>query len=354
MPSLFDPLTIRSVTFDNRIWVSPMCQYSARDGVAGDWHQAHIGALATGGAGLIMMEATGVVPEGRISINCLGLWNDQQEAALKPLVDFAHSMGRKIGIQLAHAGRKGSTYAPWGPTLIAPPEAGGWQTVSSSPIAFGQMPIPRELSIDEIRALVKSFAEAAERAVRAGFDLVEIHAAHGYLINQFTSPLVNKRTDEYGGNFEGRTRFFYEIVESIRAHIPSNMPLFARISAIDWVDEGWSIKDSIRLAKDLQRLGVDLIDTSSGGAVAEAKITVGPGYQVPFAEAIKKESSIATASVGFITEPEQADEIVKSGKADAVMIGRLMLRNPRWPFEAARALKVDVEWPPQLVRGKLK
>lgn len=353
MSSLFDPLTIRGVTFPNRIWVSPMCQYSAIDGVATSWHDVHIGSFATGGTGLIMMEASGVVPEGRISTACLGIWNEAQTERLKPIVDFAHSMGTKIGIQLAHAGRKASCLPPWSDHPMASKAEGGWDCVAPSAISFGgKYPVPKELTVAEIKTLVKSFADAAKRAVMAGFDLVEIHAAHGYLIHQFLSPISNKRDDEYGGSFENRIRFFIEITEAVRKAIPDAMPLFARISASDWLEDGWTIDESVELCKLLKSIGVDLIDVSSGGTSSGAPVPVGPGYQVPFAERIRRESNIFTCAVGLITEAHQANEVVESGRADAVMMAREFLRNPRWPLQAAKELNAEVSWPNQLLRGK--
>ena len=353
MASLFDPIKIREVTFANRIWVSPMCQYSAENGVATYWHDIHIGSFATGGAGMIMMEASGVVPEGRISTKCLGLWNEEQSKRLKPIVDFAHSMGTKIGIQLAHAGRKASCLPPWSDHPMASQEEGGWECVAPSPISFGgKYPVPRELTKNEIEELVRSFASAAKRAVAAGFDLVEIHAAHGYLIHQFLSPISNQRDDEYGGSFENRIRFILDIARAVRNAIPESMPLFTRISASDWLEGGWTIEDSVQLSKLLKEAGVDLIDVSSGGTSSGAPVPVGPGYQVPFATKIKEEAAIPTCAVGLITQAHQADEIVRSGNADAVMMAREFLRNPRWPLQAAQELKAEVSWPVQLIRGK--
>lgn len=353
MSSLFDPLAIRGVIFPNRIWVSPMCQYSAIDGVATSWHDVHIGSFATGGTGLIMMEASGVVPEGRISTACLGIWNEAQTERLKPIVSFAHSMGTKIGIQLAHAGRKASCLPPWSDHPMASKAEGGWDCVAPSAISFGgKYPVPKELTVAEIKTLVKSFADSAKRAVMAGFDLVEIHAAHGYLIHQFLSPISNKRNDEYGGSFENRIRFFIEITEAVRKAIPDAMPLFARISASDWLEDGWTIDESVELCKLLKSAGVDLIDVSSGGTSSGAPVPVGPGYQVPFAERIRRESNIFTCAVGLITEAHQANEVVESGRADAVMMAREFLRNPRWPLQAARELNAEVSWPNQLLRGK--
>ncbi|MFM1789393.1 MAG: hypothetical protein RLZZ12_742 [Actinomycetota bacterium] len=353
MPNLFDPVTVRGVTFSNRIWVSPMCQYSANDGVATEWHDIHIGSFATGGAGMIMMEATGVVPEGRISTTCLGLWNDAQRERLKPIVDFAHSMGTKIGIQLAHAGRKASCLSPWSDHPMASLDEGGWECVAPSAISFGgKYPVPRELTKNEIIELISAFAKSAERAVGAGFDLIEIHAAHGYLIHQFLSPISNHRKDEYGGSFENRTRFISEISKAVRNVIPDSMPLFVRISASDWLEDGWTIDESVELCKILKAVGVDLIDVSSGGTSSGAPVPVGPGYQVPFAEQIRRESVIPTCAVGLITEAKQADQIVQNGEADAVMMAREFLRNPRWPLQAAKELGAEVSWPNQLLRGK--
>jgi 2,4-dienoyl-CoA reductase-like NADH-dependent reductase (Old Yellow Enzyme family) len=329
-----------------------MCQYSARDGVVGDWHMAHLGSFATGGTGLIVAEATGVVPEGRISIGCPGLYNDEQIAAWKHINDFVHTQGVKIGIQLAHAGRKAGTTLPGSDHTMATPEEGGWQAVAPSAIAFPGYPEPRELTRDEIKSLVHSFGNAAKNAVAAGFDLVEIHAAHGYLIHSFYSPLSNTRTDEYGGSYENRTRFLKEIVEEVRAAIPESMPLFVRISASDWTDGGWTIEESIQLAPELTAMGVDLIDVSSGGNVSGAAITVGPGYQLHFADAIKNSGGATTSAVGMITQAEQAEEIIASGKADAVMMAREFLRNPRWPLAAAATLGQEVKWPKQIERGK--
>lgn len=353
MPQLFDPIVIRGVEMKNRAWVSPMCQYSAKDGVVGEWHRIHLGSFATGGSGLIIAEASGVVPEGRISLGCPGIYNDEQVAAWAPIVDFAHSMGTKIGIQLAHAGRKGGTTVPGSDHLMATPEEGGWEAVAPSAIAFEGYATPRALTRTEIQELVHEFGLAAKRAIAAGFDLVEIHAAHGYLLHEFYSPLSNHRTDEYGGDFAGRTRFLKEVVTEVRNSIGEEVPLFVRISASDWSEGGWAIADSVQLASELVELGVDLIDASSGGNVHSAKITVGPGYQVAFSEAIKRGSSVKTSAVGMITDPVQANTIIESGQADAVMLAREMLRNPRWPLHAAHVLGVETKWPHQLSRGKL-
>jgi len=352
MNTLFDPLTIGSVTFQNRVWVSPMCQYSATDGLIGDWHQAHLNAFATGGPGLIMVEATGVVPEGRISIACTSLHTQAHADAFKPMIDFAHSHNVKMGIQLAHAGRKASTMRPWDDHRMASSDEGGWQSVSSSAIAFHGYPEPRALTVDEIHQLTHDYVAAAKRAVSVGFDVIEIHAAHGYLMHQFYSPLANTRTDEYGGSFENRVRFLLETVVAVRSAIPASTPLFVRISATDWVDGGWNLVDSIELCTQLKALGVDLIDVSTGGNVHNAPIKATPGFQVPFAAAIRTEAAIMTAAVGLITEAEQAQYIIETGEADAVFLARAMIRNPRWALNAAEKLGVKIPWPHQLERGQ--
>ncbi len=352
MNTLFDPLTIGSVTFQNRVWVSPMCQYSATDGFVGEWHSAHLNAFATGAPGLIMVEATGVVPEGRISIGCPTIDDDKHAAAFKPMIDFAHSQNVKIGIQLAHAGRKGATMRPWDDHRMATPDEGGWQSVSSSAIAFHGYPEPRALTIKEIHQLTQDFVAAAKRAVAVGFDVIEIHAAHGYLMHQFYSPLANTRSDEYGGSFENRVRFLLETTMAVRAAIPVSTPLFVRISATDWVDDGWNLVDSIELCTQLKALGVNLIDVSTGGNVHNAPIKATPGFQVPFAAAIRAEAAIMTAAVGLITEPEQAQYIIETGEADAVFLARAMIRNPRWALNAAEKLGVKIAWPHQFERGQ--
>lgn len=352
MNNLFDPIEIRGLKIKNRVWVSPMCQYASVDGVVGDWHMAHLGAFATGEAGLIMVEATGVVPEGRISIACPGIYSEEQISAFKRINNFAHSQGAVMGIQLAHAGRKGSTMRPTDDHLIATPAEGGWTTQSASAQAYHGMPEPVALSISEIKELVNDFAKAAKNAIRAGFDVIEIHAAHGYLLHQFYSPLSNLRTDEYGGSIENRIRFLLEVSSAVRQAIPASTPLFIRISASDWIDEGWQIIDSIELCKKLKDIGVDLIDVSSGGNLHNAPIKPVPGYQVPFAQAIKVESDIPVAAVGAITDPHQAQEIINSNKADAVFLARAMIRNPRWAMAAAEELKVMINWPAPLERGR--
>lgn len=352
MNTLFDPLTLRGVNFQNRVWVSPMCQYSATDGFVGDWHRAHLGAFATGAPGLIMVEATGVVPEGRISIGCPTIEDDAHAQAFAPMVEFAHSQGVKMGIQLAHAGRKASTMRPWDEKRMAEIGEGGWQAVSSTAVAFEGYPAPRALTVDEIGQLVKDFADAARRAVAVGFDVIEIHAAHGYLLHQFYSPVSNDRIDEYGGSFDNRIRFLMEVTQAVRAAIGADVALFVRISASDWVDDGWNIMDSIELSMKLKAAGVDLIDVSSGGAVHNAPIKATPGFQVPFAAAIRKEAGIPTAAVGLITEPEQAQYIIETEEADAVFLARAMLRNPRWAMNAAEALGVKIKWPTPFDRAQ--
>jgi 2,4-dienoyl-CoA reductase-like NADH-dependent reductase (Old Yellow Enzyme family) len=329
-----------------------MCQYSANNGLASEWHRIHLGSLASGRPGLLMVEATGVVPEGRISIGCPSIEDDAHALAFKPMIDFAHTQNVKIGIQLAHAGRKGSTMLPTDDHLIASPEEGGWQCVSASPIAYHGYAEPREITIPEINELKNKFVEAAKRAVAVGFDVIEIHAAHGYLMHQFYSPVSNKRTDEYGGDFAGRTKFLLETVDAVRKAIPDGVPLFVRISATDWVEDGWNLIDSVELATKLKALGVDLIDVSTGGNIHNAPIKPAPGFQVPFATAIRSEVGIPTTGVGLITEPDQAQHLIESGEVDAVFLARAMLRNPRWPLYAAEKLGVKIEWPEQLERGR--
>ncbi len=352
MNTLFTPLNLRGTTFKNRVWVSPMCQYSANDGYVGEWHQVHLGSFATGGVGMIMVEATGVVPEGRISVGCPSIEDAAHAEAFRPMIDFAHAHGVKMGIQLAHAGRKASTMRPGSDHHMASPSEGGWQAVSPSPIAFHGYPEPRELTNLEIKLLVRDFAAAAVRAVEVGFDVIEIHAAHGYLLHQFYSPLANTRTDEYGGDFEGRTKFLVEVAQAIREAIPESVPLMVRISATDWVDEGWNVIDSVELAKILKVIGVDLIDVSTGGNVHNAPIKATPGFQVPFATAIRVEADIPTSAVGLITEPEQAQYIIETGEADAIFMARELLRNPRWALTASEKLGVKIDWPVQLDRGR--
>jgi 2,4-dienoyl-CoA reductase-like NADH-dependent reductase (Old Yellow Enzyme family) len=349
---LFTPLTLRGVTFRNRIAVSPMCQYSSDDGFANDWHLVHLGSRAIGGAGLVMMEATAVEARGRISPWDHGIWKDEHVEFLSRITAFLEQYGAAAGIQLAHAGRKASTRRPWEGGAVIPESEGGWQAVAPSAIAFRPGdPAPSELSKDEIRALLKAFPEAAKRALAAGFQVIELHGAHGYLMHEFFSPLSNRRADEYGGSFENRIRFGLETVEAVRAAWPERLPLLLRISATDWVQGGWDIEDSVELARRVKPMGVDLIDCSSGGISLEQKIPLGPGYQVPFAERIRREVGIPTGAVGLITDAPQADEIVRSGQADLVLLARQFLRDPYFPLHAARELGVQLDPPIQYLRA---
>ncbi|RCW40254.1 2,4-dienoyl-CoA reductase-like NADH-dependent reductase (Old Yellow Enzyme family) [Halopolyspora algeriensis] len=339
MSHLFEPVKFRDIDIRNRAWVSPMCQYSATDGVPDDWHLVHLGQFATGGAGLVFTEATAVAPPGRISPADTGLWNDEQTAAWQRITRFLHDHGSAAGIQLAHAGRKASVQAPWeGGGSISDSE-GGWRTVSSTDTAFGDLAAPRALGEQEVAALPEQFAQAARRAEEAGFDVIELHFAHGYLAHQFYSPLVNDRTDRYGGDFDSRVRLLLEITDAVRAVWPQERPLFARISATDWVEGGWTGDDSVRLARLLAERGIDLVDASTGGAVPYADIPVGSGYQVRFARRVRAEAGVPTGAVGLITSAEQAEEIISSGSADAVLLARELLRNPHWPLHAADRLR---------------
>jgi 2,4-dienoyl-CoA reductase-like NADH-dependent reductase (Old Yellow Enzyme family) len=340
MPDLFTPLALRSVTLRNRIGVSPMCQYSAEDGRVGDWHLAHLGARAVGGAGLVIAEATAVSPEGRITPGCAGLWSDAQIEPWARVARFVEAHGAVAGIQLAHAGRKASAARPWDGARQLAPETGGWETIGPSPIAFGaNLPrAPREMSLGDIRRVQHDFVAAAQRALIAGFHLLEFHSAHGYLSHSFLSPLSNHRTDAYGGDFEGRTRFTLETAAALRAAWPDALPFAVRLSCTDWMEGGWTIEESVELARRLRALGADLVDCSSGGSSPAAKPPYAAGWQVPFAERIRGEAGIATAAVGLITEPAQADAIVREGRADVVLLARQFLREPHWPIRAAREL----------------
>jgi len=352
MKSLFSHLKIRSVEFKNRIAVSPMCQYSAVNGVPSDWHLVHLGSRAAGGAALIIQEATSVSPDGRISPDDLGIWNDFQCDGYKKINDFIVSQNSVPGIQLAHAGRKASTYAPWKGEGFIKETEGGWTCIAPSAIAFSEKySVPVEMNIEDIKRVIHDFKSAAERSVNAGFRVIELHFAHGYLAHQFLSPLSNKRKDIYGGSFENRTRFAIEIVKTVRCAVPENLPLFVRLSCTDWTDGGWNIEESIRLAELMKNEGVDLIDCSGGGNVPYAKIPVAPGYQVPFAEQIKKETGILTAAVGLITEANQADEIIRNGQADMVLLARELLRNPYWPVNTAIKLGLKPDIPNQHKRA---
>jgi 2,4-dienoyl-CoA reductase-like NADH-dependent reductase (Old Yellow Enzyme family) len=351
---LFSPLALRSISLRNRIAVSPMCQYSAADGRANDWHLVHLGARAVGGAGLVVFEATGVEARGRISPADLGLWDDAQVEPLARIVRFVEAQGAAPALQLAHAGRKASVRPPWdagGAPL--PPAEGGWTTVGPSAIPFAEgYPVPHALEAAEIAGVVRAFAAAARRAAAAGFRAVEVHAAHGYLLHQFLSPLSNRREDAWGGSFEGRTRLVREVVSAVRAEWPEPLPLLVRISATDWVDGGWDVDQSVALARALGGLGVDLVDVSSGGLAATARVPAGPGYQAGFAERIRREAGVRTGAVGMITSPEQADHVIRTGQADLVLLAREMLRDPHFPLRAARALGHEGPWPRQYARAR--
>ncbi len=350
---LFTPATFRSVTLRNRIMVSPMCQYSCQDGQATDWHFVHLGARAVGGAGLVMAEATAVDPRGRISPGDLGIWSDGHVAGLQRITRFIAAQGATPGIQLAHAGRKASVAPPWEGGKSVPASEGGWQVVGPSPMAFSpDSPVPEQLSLKDIAGVVGSFAAAAGRAHAAGFTVAELHFAHGYLVHQFLSPLSNTRADAYGGTFENRTRIAREIARAVRAVWPDWLPLFARLSTTDWTEAGWDVEQSIELARGLKSDGVDLIDCSSGGNVAGAKLPLGPGYQTRNAEMIRREVDIPTAAVGLITSAPQADHILRTGQADIVVLGRAVLRDPYWPLHAATELRVETQWPKQYLRAK--
>ena len=351
--NLFEQFKLREVAFNNRIVVSPMCQYSAEDGLATEWHFVHLGSRAVGGAGLVMTEATAVLTEGRISPQDLGIWSDGHIEPLSRIVRFIHEQGSVAGMQLAHAGRKASTYRPWEGEGLIPEAKGGWhRIVAPSPLAFAEdHAIPEVLTPDGIREVVRAFGEAARRARNAGFRVIEIHAAHGYLLHQFLSPLTNQRDDDYGGTFDNRSRLLREVVQSVRGVWPERFPLFVRISVTDWAEGGWDIDQSIELARQLRPLGVDLIDCSSGGTLPHARIPTGSGYQTAFAERIKKVAEIPTATVGMITAPAQADHIIRNGQADLVVLARELLRDPYWPLRAARDLGYTNPWPPQYLRA---
>jgi 2,4-dienoyl-CoA reductase-like NADH-dependent reductase (Old Yellow Enzyme family) len=350
--NLFTPLQLRDVHLRNRIGVSPMCQYSSEDGFANDWHLVHLGSRAVGGAALVIVEATAVVPEGRISPHDLGLWKNEHIAMLAQIFRFIESQGSVPAIQLAHAGRKASTVRPWEGSGAVAEADGGWRPVfAPTAEAFdSNYVVPDALDEPGIAQVVRAFADAAKRSLDAGAKIIEIHAAHGYLLHEFLSPLINKRRDEYGGSFENRSRLLRETIEAVRAVWPERYPLFVRISATDWVPGGWDIEEAIKLCRQLKTLGVDLIDCSSGGAVPRAQIPIRPGYQVPFAERIRREADIETAAVGMITQPAQANEIIERGGADLVLLAREFLREPYWPFKAARAL--GTELPPPVQYGR--
>ncbi|QIJ61199.1 NADH:flavin oxidoreductase/NADH oxidase [Streptomyces sp. JB150] len=358
MTALFEPYSLRDLTIPNRVWMAPMCQYSAAPegpeaGVPHDWHFAHYAARATGGTGLIIIEATAVSPEGRISPYDLGLWNDTQVEAFRRITRFLAGQGTVPAIQLAHAGRKASTDQPWKGGAPLGPDAYGWQPLAPSPVAFDERhPVPTELTVEEIRQIVGQFADAARRALAAGFEIAEIHGAHGYLIHEFLSPYSNHRTDAYGGSYENRARFALEVADAVREVWPDDKPLFFRVSATDWLDEGgWTADDTVRLARDLQAHGIDLLDVSTGGNAPAVRIPTGPGYQVPLAARVKAETSLPVAAVGLITEAGQAEKILANGEADAVLLGRELLRNPSWARHAARELGGQVRVPDQYHRS---
>ncbi|EEF57860.1 NADH:flavin oxidoreductase/NADH oxidase [Pedosphaera parvula] len=344
---LLSPLTIRDITFRNRIVMSPMCQYSAKDGFADDWHLVHLGSRAVGGVSLVIVEATAVTPEGRISPGDVGIWSEDHIEPLARIARFVHKQGAIAGIQLAHAGRKGSCDVPWkGGNRLKTRGEGGWDVVAPSPIPFAASdPLPIALDIEGINEVVAMFEAAAKRALKAGFKVLEIHSAHGYLLHEFLSPLSNHRTDEYGGSLENRMRLLLRVAERLRGFMPGELPLFVRISGTDWVDGGWDIEQSVELAKRLKALGVDLIDVSSGGIIPEARIPVGKGYQVPLARRIRDEANIRTGAVGLITEPREADEIITSGDANMVFLARELLREPYWALKAEHALEEEPHWP---------
>ena len=355
MPSLFDPLAIREVKFANRVFVSPMCQYSSHDGYANDWHFVHLGSRAVGGAGLVLTEATAILPEGRISPQDLGIWSDEHIEILSRIVSFIHEQGSVAGMQLAHAGRKASTHRPWEtPSAISESE-GGWKVVAPSAVRFADnYPMPHALTTDGIQEVIAAFAAAARRACQAGFRVLEIHGAHGYLIHEFLSPLSNRREDDYGGSFENRTRLCREIVGGVRSSWPKELPLFLRISATDWIEGGWDVDESVKLTRQLKPIGVDLIDCSSGGNVPHANIPAGPGYQTAFANRIRREAEIMTGAVGMITSPVQAEHIIRTEQADAVIMAREFLRDPYWTLRAARELDQPIAWPVQYLRAAPK
>jgi 2,4-dienoyl-CoA reductase-like NADH-dependent reductase (Old Yellow Enzyme family) len=350
---LHSPFTLRGVTFRNRIFVSPMCQYSCVDGYVNDWHLVHLGSRAIGGAGLVMVEATAVNPIGRISPADAGLWTDAHAEAFVPIARFLKEHGAVPAIQLAHAGRKASSEVPWKKIRALIPEEGGWEVVGPSAIPFApDNPIPREMSVSEISSCVSEFVSATRRAVAAGFETIELHMAHGYLLHEFLSPLSNRRRDDYGGDFEGRIKFPLDVATAVRQVCPENLPVLVRISCTDWADGGWDLEQSVEFSRRLKSIGIDLIDCSSGGAVPGVKIPVAPGYQVPFAEKIRTEAEIATGAVGLITEPQQAEEILAGGKADVVLLARELLRDPYWPIHSAQALGEKIPWPVQYERAR--
>jgi 2,4-dienoyl-CoA reductase-like NADH-dependent reductase (Old Yellow Enzyme family) len=351
---LFSPLQIRGIEFRNRIFLPPMDMYSAEDGMPSDWHFVHYGTRAVGGAALIIQEATAVAPEARISLGDLGIWSERHAAAFQRITAFIKAQGAVPGVQIAHAGRKASVAIPWvAADRPLTGQEGSWPAVGPSPVAFApSFPVPRELAPGELDKVVSQFAAAAKYALAAGYEVIEIHMAHGYLCHQFLSPLSNRRSDEYGGSFANRTRLPLRVAEAVRGVWPENLPVFVRVSATDWVEGGWDLPQTVRFARLLKDVGIDLIDCSTGGLVPDAKIPAGPGFQTPFAAAVRKEAQMPVAAVGMITSPFQAEQIVGTGMADAVLLGRELLRNPYWPLEAARVLRADHPWPSQYLRGK--
>lgn len=353
MSELFSRFRLRDVEFRNRIFVSPMCQYSSRDGLPNEWHLVHLGSRAVGGAGLVMVEATAVSPEGRISPGDTGMWSDEHAQAFRPIARFIRAQGAIPGIQLAHAGRKASTDLPWRGGRPLRQTEGGWETLGPSPIPFAEgFPAPREMSERDIETVIAQFVAAARRSVEAGFEVIEIHMAHGYLLHEFLSPLSNHRLDRYGGDFQGRTRFPLQVAVAVREAIPASLPVFVRISATDWAEGGWDLAQSVEFARRLKDVGIDLVDCSSGGLVPNVKIPAGPGYQVPFAMEIRRQVGIPTGAVGMIRNSWQAEQIIANGEADVVFLARAMLRDPYWALHAARELGVDIEWPVQYARAK--
>ena len=353
MARLFSPLQLKGVTLKNRIVVSPMCQYSAVDGFANDWHLVHLGGFATGGSALILVEATGVSPEARISPADLGLWKDEQVAKHAEINAFLKKQGAVPGIQLAHAGRKGSTTVPWEGNEAVQPENGGWQPVAPSAVAYSdRYPMPIALDEAGIAKVIADFKTATKRAVDAGYEVIEVHASHGYLVHQFLSPLTNLRTDVYGGSFENRIRLLLEIVAAVQEVLPAELPLFVRIPGTDWAEGGWSPEDASRLAQVLKDKGVDVMDVTSGGLVREQQIAVGPAYQTPFAAKVKRETGACTSTAGLITNAVQAESILVNGEADLIMVARELLRDPHFPLRAAHELKAEVDWPLQYERAK--
>ena len=351
MSQLFSPLSLRELTFKNRVFVSPMCQYSCVDGMANEWHMVHLGSRAVGGAAMVMTEAASVTPEGRISPEDAGIWSDAHAAAWKPIAAFIKAQGAVPGIQLAHAGRKASTFSPWRGHGVVAAEAGGWPVLGPSDAPFSSSyPLPQQMTVNEINETVAAFVAAAKRSIAAGFEVAELHAAHGYLIHEFLSPLSNLRTDEYGGSLENRMRFPLAVCAAVREVWPQHLPVLVRLSASDWSSGGWDVEQSITFCKRLKAVGIDLVDVSSGGNVHDAKMTIRPGYQVPFARAIRAAAGIATGAVGLITQPVQAEQIIADGDADCVFLARAMLRDPYWPRHAALELGDALEWPDQYKR----